>query len=384
MKIATNVHQDAFGGITISNLALFDWLEDKDVTIVGVEYVNARHFLGAFIFRHYLPSFFRHHIINGIDIMPNYSWETIRNPRKQWGILIETTKEILRNEAPDIVLINGTYSFPWILAQAAHELGIPIVLRYAGILQKEITNKGYFVRKRLLVYERWIGSVAHAIIFPSTLCRKVVEREILCHPVKSGVVIPNPVTLKEVPRAHPKRKARYIIAAIGRWTAIKNFQAFLALHTSLQSEKWPHRAIMVTSYWDEKFGIPETIERRSSMSQEDLRAFYRSIDLLVVPSHFETFCNVAAEALVHGCSVLVSENVGIADVLRKSGLSRMIIPSFDDPAVVVAAVKRLAQAPLTKKEQRSIASILNPQGIHEDIIDVLERVLRGEPLRSKL
>lgn len=58
MKIATNVQRDAFGGITISNLALFDWLQDKDMTIVGIEYVNARHFMGAIIFRHYLPSFF--------------------------------------------------------------------------------------------------------------------------------------------------------------------------------------------------------------------------------------------------------------------------------------------------------------------------------------
>lgn len=380
MKIATNVQRDAFGGITISNLALFDWLEDKDVTIVGVEYVTARHFLGAIIFRHYLPSFFSHHIVNAVDIIPRLSWERGGNLRKRWDILIETTKNILRKEAPDIVLINGTYSAPWILAQAAHELGIPMVLRYAGVLQKELGNKGYFVRRRLLQYEQWIVSAANAIIFPSGLCRKTVEREIVRRSIKNGVVIPNPVSHAGTAHKRHTRKARYTMAAIGRWSAIKNFQAFLALHDALQDEQWPHRAIMVTSFWDERFGISETIERKDPMDQDDLRVFYQSLDLLVVPSHFETFCNVAAEALVHGCSVLVSENIGIADVLRKAGLHRMIIKSFDDPAVVVAAVKRLSKTKLSAKEHRVIVKLLDPQEIHEGIVRVLNQVLEGNSL----
>ncbi len=380
MKIATNVHRDAFGGITISNLALFDWLKDKDTTIVGIEYINSRHFLGAVIFRHYLPSFFSHHIINGIDIVPRYSWETTSNIKKRWRVLIETTKKVLQQEAPDVVLINGTYSSPWILAQAAHELGIPIVLRYAGVLQKEVVHKGYFFRRRLLGYERWIVSSATAIIFPSALCKKVVEEDVLKHVVSQGVIIPNPVSALGAMRRRTK-KSRFTIATIGRWTPIKNFQAFIALHTKLLKDRWPHRAVMVTSYWDNKFGIPETIERKEPMSQEDLRKFYQSIDLLVVPSHFETFCNVAAEALVHGSSVLVSENVGFAEVLKQAGLGRMVIPSFENPAIVATAVKRIAKTTLTKKERDAVARIVRPQEIHENIIRVLELVLKGELLK---
>lgn len=378
MKIATNVQRDAFGGITISNLALFDWLQDKDMTIIGIEYVNARHFLGAIIFRHYLPSFFNHHIVNAIDVVAKYSWEKHRNMRKKWGVLIETSKDILRREAPDVVLINGTYSYPWILAQAAHELGIPTVLRYAGVLQKEISHKPYFVRRRLLAYERWISSSAHAVIFPSTLCRTVVENEITESPIRHGVIIPNPVSVAMTLRTKKPRKSRYVMAAIGRWTAIKNFQAFLRLHEQLTEELWPHRAIMVTSYWDERFGITETIERRNQMGQEELQTFYQSIDLLVVPSHFETFCNVAAEALMQGCSVLVSDNVGFAEVLRQAGLERMVIPSFDDPAVVAEAVKKLAKTKLTKTELKAVTKILDPQAVHEHIVRVLEQVVAGE------
>ena len=374
MKIATNVHRDAFGGITISNLALFDWLADKSDIIVGIEIVTARHILGPVIFRHYLPSFFKHHIISGLDIIPRFSWEKMTNPRKKWNILIETSKKILRDEAVDVVLINGTYNAPWILAQAAHELGIPIVLRYAGVLQREVSHKNFFIRKRLLKYEKWLAMVASYIIFPSELCRKTVEKDIINGRAKKWSVIPNPV--KKYKPNLLRHNGRYTLAAIGRWTPIKNFQAFIALHKELLHQEWQHRAIMVTSYWDEKFGLSETIERKNPMSHEDLLKFYRSVDIVVVTSHFETFCNVAAEALASGTSVLVSKNVGISEILIKAGLKRMVIDSFDNPAKVAEAVRRISKKRLSIKEVEKVTTLLNPHNIHQRIIDVLDRVVK--------
>jgi glycosyltransferase involved in cell wall biosynthesis len=374
MKIATNVHRDVFGGITVSNLALFDWLEEKKDTIVGIEYVTARQFMGPAIFRHYEPSFFRHHIINAIDMFPKYSWEKpIGNIRKKWDVLVEATKNSLRKEAPDIVLVNGTYFAPWILAKAAEELGIPVVLRYAGVLEREAAHKSFFIRRRLLAHEKWIASMANAVIFPSALCKKVVEEEVTKGPLNDEVVIPNPVGMAgELDR---KQGGRYTIVAIGRWSPIKNFQAFVELHKTLRKERWPHRAIMVTSYHDKKFGIPETIERLDPMSQEDLKKFYQKIDLLVVPSLFETFCNVAAEAVVYGVSVLVSEDVGFSEILRKAGLGRMVIPSFDDSRLVAKAIRRIKKEPLTVSERKKVASLLDPGRVHAKMLRVLQRVL---------
>lgn len=376
MKIATNVHRDVFGGITVSNLALFDWLKNREDTIVGIEFVNARHFLGAVIFRHYEPSFFSHHIVNGIDIIPKMPWDKRGDLRKRWNVLIETTKDILRKETPDVVLINGTYFVPWILAIAAQEVGIPIVLRYAGVLKKEIAHKSFLVRRRLLKHEREIVSCADAIIFPSALCRRVVEEEVLKADVRRGIVIPNPAAAEAT--APRRARERYTIAAIGRWTPIKNFSAYVALHEELLHQRWAHRAVLVTSTVDERFRIPETIERKEPMSQEELRAFYRSVDLLVVPSHFETFCNVAAEALVHGTSVLVSERVGFSEILHKAGLGRMVVPSFDDPIVVAKAIKKLRMKRLTKRERERVIDLLEPSQIHDDILRVLRGVLHGK------
>lgn len=373
MKIATNVHRDAFGGITISNLALFDWLKDTADTIIGIEVITERHILGAVIFRHYLPSFFTHHIINAIDIIPRYSWETIHNPSKKWRVLIETAKDILRQQAPDVLLLNGTYSTPWILAQAAKELGIPIVLRYAGVLQKEISHKNFLVRKRLLAHEKWLAQAVNMIIFPSKICQRIVEAEITGAPVKHSVVIPNPVT--KLTSVVGRNTGRFTIAAIGRWTPIKNFEAFIALHQELLTQEWSHRAIMVTSHWDEKFGIPKTVERKLQMDQINLFEFYRSVDLLVVTSHFETFCNVAAEAVASGTQVLVSKNVGFSEILIKAGLKRMVVDSFADPVKVAAAVQRLAKTKLTRAEIKAVTALLSPQVVHLRILAVLNKIV---------
>lgn len=375
MKIATNVHRDAFGGITISNLALFDWLEEKEDTIVGIEFIVSRHLQAALIFRRYLPSFFAHHIINAIDVVNRYPWERAGNPSRRWRVLIDTAKDVLRRESPDVVLVNGTYFAPWILAQAARELGIPIVLRYAGVLKREVAHLPFLARRRLLVHERWLAGAADAVIFPSALCRRVVEEEVLGRPVASGIVIPNPAAPR--PTRRRARDGRFTIAAIGRWSHIKNFQAFLALHRALRDARWPHRAILVTSYWDKHFGIPETVERKDPMSQEELRAFYRTVDLLVVPSLFETFCNVAAEALVHGTPVLVSRQVGFAETLQRAGLGRMVVDSFDDPAEMVRAVKRVARAGLTERERKAVVALLDPHRVHDDILRVLQQVVEG-------
>ena len=49
----------------------------------------------------------------------------------------------------------------------------------------------------------------------------------------------------------------------------------------------------------------------------DLQTIYSSSDLLLMPSLHENFGNVALESLHHGCRVLLSQDVGIADYLSQ-------------------------------------------------------------------
>lgn len=53
--------------------------------------------------------------------------------------------------------------------------------------------------------------------------------------------------------------------------------------------------------------------------------FFDSIDCLVMPSAFECFGNVAAEAMVRGVPVLVSESSGVAEVIRAAEGGGLIV-----------------------------------------------------------
>lgn len=378
MRIATNVHRDAFGGITISNLALFDWLSSREDQILGIEFTNQRSMQGAYMFRRYDPTFFQHHIINGFDIFDKYPWHTVSGEarlRRKWNVLIEETKRILREQQADVVLINGTYFAPWILAQAASDLHLPIVLRYAGILKREVAESPALDRWRLLHHERSIARQADALIFPSQLCRGIVEKEILERPTTQGFVVPNPVTVPVRRRSRSTASTR-AIAAIGRWARVKNFQIFADIHLTLLRQRWTHKAYLVTPSRNVSSIIPQSITLIPPMNQEDLDRFYSEIGLLIVPSHFETFCNVAVEAVLRGTPVLISEQVGAADCLRAAGLERFVIPSFSDIALATKTVKRLCGSKISSQEKKLLKDILDPHRVHSELLNIIKQTVK--------
>jgi glycosyltransferase involved in cell wall biosynthesis len=377
MKIATNVQRDAFGGITISNLALFDWLESGSDRIIGIEFTSARRNRGAEIFRKYDPTFFRHHIISGFDLLKKYPWTDVLSEsrlRQRWEPLLEEARNVFREERPDIVLINGTYFAPWILATVAKEMGIPIVLRYAGVLTRESAHYAWWKRRRLKAYEQTIVNAADTILFPSTLCKTIVENEVVMKRLPHSFIIPNPATPPSVLRRNTSSVPK--IAAIGRWSYIKNFQAYGALHQALLKRRWRHEAYLITSSAskiDEL--IPKSIKRVEPMQMEALLRFYRSINLVVVSSLFETFCNVAAEAVLCGTPVLVSEQVGFAEFLRIAGLDDMVIENFDDMSLVAKRAKQLSARKITKKEHEAMKVLLDPHRVHHLMLEIMRGTL---------
>src|SRR3989344_585824 len=146
---------------------------------------------------------------------------------------------------------------------------------------------------------------------------------------KNSYVIPNPVaSIFTDPNAVDTSIERRI-AAVGRYSKIKNFDTYFALHSELQKRKWRHTASFVTNPDADLKKMPKTIELLPSMTTEGLKKFYLSQGLIVCPSTFETFGNVPMEAACLGIPVLVSDKMGCAEVLKKVGLANMVI-SFDD------------------------------------------------------
>lgn len=376
MRIATNVSRSKMGGITSTNLALFQSIDKKQHQIVGVEIMAARRYIAPTIFKHLPDDFFTHYVISGFDLKGamNRRAKTLADAKKIWAPAIRGLKRTLRKEEVDVVLINGTYTYPWLLAVAAHQLKIPIVLRYAGVFSREAKGVKPRLRKLFVNMEKSVAKMADAYIFPSEVCQKVVEKEVLKKPAKNAVIIANPIRrLKQKPKK--VSTAKNTIAAIGRWDDIKNFPKYFEIHKELLKQGWDHQAYLITAQRAAK-KVPKTIFRVPSMTYDKLWHFYKLVGLVIVPSHFETFNNVAAEAVLAGTPVLVSNQVGFSTFLKKAGLKKMVIDNFDDLDLITKRVMELTGSRIPSDKMKRLENILDTQTIHNKIMRVLKQTVK--------
>lgn len=323
------------------------------------------------------PDLFRHHIVNIHDVSLRDaidSSKSIKDLERFYRPVINIVKDILRKEKPDVVFLNGTYYIPWIISIAAHELRIPIVLRYAGVYSKETENSKPHPRKLFNDIEKSFQKRSSHVIFPSRLCKDVVEKEVLKKNIKNTSIIPNPVSLPRKQKITSGVERR--IAAVGRWHHIKNFEGFFDLHKILTKNGWSHEAIFVTG--ETKIPrFPKTINRLLPMTHEELLEFYPSQGLIISPSLFETFGNVPMEAISLGVPVLVSDNMGCAEILKMAGLEDMVV-SFENSKEVAERVKLLCGKPVSRQKVNNIRKTLDPKVVNAEIMSVIRGVVENQ------
>ncbi len=369
MKIFTNITREYLGGITTTNNALLSFLIIDKNEIVGLEFDTVRCMKGPIILQKLDPRFFEHYILNIHDLPFKKIINTAKNLndiKKYYLSAIKDIKDLMRKTSPNVILLNGTSYFPWLISIAAHELKIPIVLRYHGIYSVEMQYLHKKANEIILGIEKSFEKTVTAFIFPSNLCKNIVEKEIFKKQIKNGYVIPNPV---QVPKISSRSLAKRKIAMVARWLAIKNIDVFFQLHKILNEQGWKHSATFINEKANTEM-IPKTIKQLTPMRYEELCDFYKSQGLIVAPAYFETFGNVPMEAVCMGIPVLVSNNMGCAEILIAVGLEKMVI-DFSDLAKVASRVKELCGQKILPKQLNALKKILDNRLINTEINNVL-------------
>ena len=378
MKIAINLTRDNVGGITSSNLNLVNYLYKLDYEFVGLELNSRIYMKGPTLFRHFDPEVFDHHILN-IHHLPLMDAlkrsRTIKDVENVYKEPIKIIRGILNETRPDVVLLSGTYYLPWLISIAAKKENIPVILWYSGVLSKETEHYPDTLRKLFLSMEKAVVKNSSQIIFPSVLCKKIVEELVVKGKIKNSYVVPNPVASIFTDPSAVDASIERRIAAVGRYSKIKNFDTYFALHSELQKRKWRHTASFVTNPDANLKTMPKSVELLPSMAAEGLKKFYLSQGLIVCPSTFETFGNVPMEAACLGIPVLVSETMGCAEVLKKVGLANMVI-SFDDIGKVTDRAQELCGQSILPKQLNALKRILDNNFVSEEIRAVLDNAAK--------
>lgn len=128
-------------------------------------------------------------------------------------------------------------------------------------------------------------------------------------------------------------------------------------------------------------GVKDLVSFLGSRDQDTLQYYYSASEVVVVPSHYESFGMVALEAMACGRPVVASETGGLAFLVR-DGETGFHVPA-DDPDALVDKLRLLLNDPELRREIGSNAAqyargFAWPK-ITEQVIECYESVLAGVP-----
>lgn len=131
--------------------------------------------------------------------------------------------------------------------------------------------------------------------------------------------VPKPATLLPI-AGLPK------LLFVGRITRVKGIDLLLDALEQLATGGRAFETTVVANLLDADPALGDQLRANASrlsitvlqpMPPSQLAAVYRSQDILVLPSRFDSFGLVVAEALSHGCGVVVSPNVGASMLVQE-------------------------------------------------------------------
>jgi len=129
----------------------------------------------------------------------------------------------------------------------------------------------------------------------------------------------------------------------------------------------------------EELGVADMVTFLGKQDQDALPDYYAAAEVVIMPSHYESFGMVALEAMACGIPVIASEVGGLA-VLVRDGETGFHVPD-QDPGALADRICQIITDPLMQREFGEQAARY-AQGyawplITEKIVAVYEAVLRG-------
>ncbi len=378
MKILTNIQTSQVAGITQTLSAFIGFVagnKKSKTTIVGVDIISNMNIDPAVIRKqdgiYTLISAYLNAPFIGEVIKDAKSISTLKQSYEQ---VIDMYAMLIQSEKPDVVLINGTYYLPWCLHQAAQRLGMPTILHYHGSLTKETEHWEGKPRELFHAMEKEFDAKDLTYVFPSQLTKEVVEKEVFGHKITNYSVLPNPVPLHFFD-AIPKRGKRHV-GIVGRWTRIKNTE-FSKSFARYNYRKGSHLKVHVVSDLKkeskDRTNLKSIVDFKNSMSPEKLSNFYSEMGVIISPSHFETYGNVAKEAIASGTPALVNRNMGVAETFANLGLDKWII-DFNSPKEVYEQISEMNGETVSSKIRNAIKEQYSPEVINSKLLKICKSI----------
>jgi glycosyltransferase involved in cell wall biosynthesis len=135
---------------------------------------------------------------------------------------------------------------------------------------------------------------------------------------KKTIVFPNPS--QYAIGAYEKKsfdKTLFNVSYVNRLQYLKGFDLFHLLAKKFSKEEIIHFSAFgsynLLNFGPIKEQVIETVKLKGFVDSAELVDVYRKSQVIIVPSRFESFSNVALEAMGYGCILIVSDNIGMSE-----------------------------------------------------------------------
>jgi glycosyltransferase involved in cell wall biosynthesis len=249
----------------------------------------------------------------------------------------------------DVVHLHSVFLWPtWAAARIARRAGIPYIVSPRGMLGTEVIRG-----KSRLLKSAWIRLIEQRTIRDSAAVHVTadLEREEIqalglrtpkFHCIANGVSWPaSRSSLADGPFS---ALARPYALFLSRIDAKKGLDRLIA------AWKWVPELTLIIAGNDEsgyrleleKIAAEHRVDSRirfvGMVSDDHKWALYENAAMFILPSYSENFGNVVAEAMAMGCPVIVTPEVGLANLVRESGAGEVV---DGEPRALAEAVRAL-------------------------------------------
>jgi D-inositol-3-phosphate glycosyltransferase len=125
----------------------------------------------------------------------------------------------------------------------------------------------------------------------------------------------------------------------------------------------------------QELGMNELVLFLGKRAQDSLPYYYSAADVLIMPSHYESFGMVALEAMACGTPVVASQVGGLAFLIQ-DGITGFVVPD-GDPRALSDRITRLLTEPDLRQRLGDQAAAYARQYAWEHVVDRLLDVYRG-------
>jgi len=376
IKVLTGIRVAQSSGIAQVAFSFLDFIEagKKNINIVAVDITNGKKEscrknvskkTSVISIKTKLPN---------IGKIVNES-KNLKQVQEKYEKIINLYQKAIIEEKPDLILINGTYFMPWCLLIASERENVPAVLHYHGVLSKEVQNWKKLKRKIFLEMERCFDKKDLFYIFPSKITKSTVEKEVFCHKIKNCSILANPVS--EHFFTDKIRRKNKNIGIVSRWTGIKNvnFCKELAEYNHKNGSKFVVNVITDLNVKHEEYiKLSKIVRFHKQKSNKKLASFYRNMGVVISPSHFETYGNVAKESIASGTPAMVSSNMGVSETFDNLGLNRWII-NFDSVKSVYNKIESVMGESVHIDVKNKMKELYMPHTIFDQIVTILNAAI---------